>query len=230
MVGVCPLSGLARRRAALRSVTMSCGFTQVNGQTAEMTQPGKPPGRAASWTRPTGPARTAGAATRGHTATQAGIRGVCRSPGAEHVRSSARFAQLCAGATGIGERPFAKGRPLGPGHLLTLSSAEPTLARVKQGAAPGDPDMTTKLQVVPARRRRVVRPVRGKAVQIIAARGKQVVDTCCSKGDDRSGLMSGDHLQATIKGICPAKGDALTPNRRCPILLPEEEGASARCV
>lgn len=88
--------------------------------------------------------------------------------------------------------------------------------------------MTTDLNVVPARCGRAVRVAKGKAIQIINTHGKQVVDTWCFNQDDLSEFMSMEHLHATIQGIFPAKGDALTTNRRRPILHLEEDTSPGR--
>ncbi|MFZ3582114.1 DUF1989 domain-containing protein, partial [Loktanella sp. DJP18] len=88
--------------------------------------------------------------------------------------------------------------------------------------------MTTDLQIVPARRGRAVRVAKGKAIQIINTHGKQVVDTWCFNADDMSEFMSMEHLHATIEGIFPAKGDALTTNKRRPILHLEEDTSPGR--
>ena len=88
--------------------------------------------------------------------------------------------------------------------------------------------MTKELQVVPARRGRAVRVARGKAIQIINTHGSQVVDTWCFNADDLSEFMSMEHLHATIQGIFPAKGDALSTNRRRQILLLEEDTSPGR--
>ena len=53
-----------------------------------------------------------------------------------------------------------------------------------------DCDMTTDLQVVPARRGRAVRLKKGQAIQIINTPGQQVVDTWCFNADDLSEFMS----------------------------------------
>jgi uncharacterized protein YcgI (DUF1989 family) len=55
-----------------------------------------------------------------------------------------------------------------------------------------------------------------------------VVDTWCFNADDLSEFMSMEHLHATLQGIFPAKGDALTTNRRRPILLLEEDTSPGR--
>jgi uncharacterized protein YcgI (DUF1989 family) len=89
-------------------------------------------------------------------------------------------------------------------------------------------EMMTDLQVVPARRGQAVRVAKGKAVQIINTHGKQVVDTWCFNADVLSEFMSMEHLHATIQGIIPAKGDALTTKRRPPILLLEEDTSPGR--
>jgi uncharacterized protein YcgI (DUF1989 family) len=89
-------------------------------------------------------------------------------------------------------------------------------------------DMMTDLQVVPARRGQAVRVAKGKAIQIINTHGKQVVDTWCFNADDLSEFMSMEHLHATLQGIFPAKGDALTTNRRRPILILEEDTSLGR--
>lgn len=91
---------------------MTFGCTQVNGQTAGMTQFGKLSCRAAPWKGSAGPART-DAAAPGGTLRRKPESGLCDRFGAACGRSSARLAQLCAGATGTGERPFAKGRLFG---------------------------------------------------------------------------------------------------------------------
>ena len=88
--------------------------------------------------------------------------------------------------------------------------------------------MMTDLQVVPARRGQAVRVAKGKAIQIINTYGKQVVDTWCFNADDLSEFMSMEHLHATLQGIFPAKGDALTTNRRRPILILEEDTSLGR--
>ena len=88
--------------------------------------------------------------------------------------------------------------------------------------------MMTDLQVVPARRGQAVRVAKGKAIQIINTHGKQVVDTWCFNADDLSEFMSMEHLHATLQGIFPAKGDALTTNRRRPILILEEDTSLGR--
>ena len=88
--------------------------------------------------------------------------------------------------------------------------------------------MMTDLQVVPARRSRAVRVAKGKAIQIINTHGQQVVDTWCFNADDLSEFMSMEHLHATLQGIFPAKGDALTTNRRRPILHLEEDTSPGR--
>jgi uncharacterized protein YcgI (DUF1989 family) len=51
-------------------------------------------------------------------------------------------------------------------------------------------DMSAELQVIPARRGRAVRLVRGQAIQIINTHGQQVVDTWCFNADDLSEFMS----------------------------------------
>jgi uncharacterized protein YcgI (DUF1989 family) len=89
-------------------------------------------------------------------------------------------------------------------------------------------EMMTDLQVVPARRGQAVRVAKGKAIQIINTHGKQVVDTWCFNADDLSEFMSMEHLHATLQGIFPAKGDALTTNRRRPILILEEDTSLGR--
>jgi uncharacterized protein YcgI (DUF1989 family) len=88
--------------------------------------------------------------------------------------------------------------------------------------------MTTDLTVVPARRGRAVHVAKGKAIQIINTHGKQVVDTWCFNADDLSEFMSMEHLHATLQGIFPTKGDALTTNRRRAILHLEEDTSPER--
>jgi uncharacterized protein YcgI (DUF1989 family) len=88
--------------------------------------------------------------------------------------------------------------------------------------------LTTDLQVVPARRGRAVHVAKGKAIQIINTHGQQFVDTCCFNADDLSEFMSMEHLHATLQGIFAAKGDALTTNRRRPILHLEEDTSPGR--
>ncbi|MBU2359968.1 MAG: urea carboxylase-associated family protein [Alphaproteobacteria bacterium] len=88
--------------------------------------------------------------------------------------------------------------------------------------------MLTDLMVVPARRGRAVRVAKGKAIQIINTHGQQVVDTWCFNAGDLSEFMSMEHLHATLQGIFPAKGDALTTNRRRLILLLEEDTSPGR--
>jgi len=89
-------------------------------------------------------------------------------------------------------------------------------------------DMTTDLQVVPARRGRAVRLAKGQAIQIINTHGQQVVDTWCFNADDLSEFMSMEHLHASLQGIFPARGDGLTTNRRRPILMLEQDISPGR--
>jgi uncharacterized protein YcgI (DUF1989 family) len=59
-------------------------------------------------------------------------------------------------------------------------------------------NVTTDLQVVPARRGRAVWVAKGKAIQIINTHGQQVVDTWCFNADDLSEFMSMEHLHGTL--------------------------------
>lgn len=92
----------------------------------------------------------------------------------------------------------------------------------------GNGDMTTDLQVVPARRGRAIRLAKGQAIQIINTHGQQVVDTWCFNADDLSEFMSMEPLHASLQGIFPATGDGLARNRRRPILVLEEDTSPGR--
>ena len=54
------------------------------------------------------------------------------------------------------------------------------------------------------------------------------MDTSCFNAYDLSEFMSMEHLHATLQGIFPAKGDALTTNRPRPILILEEDTSPGR--
>ena len=84
------------------------------------------------------------------------------------------------------------------------------------------------LHTIPARRGRAVRLKAGQAIEIINTHGSQVVDTWAFNAEDLSEFLSNEHMRPTLGHVHPRKGDALTTNRRRPILVLEEDTSPGR--
>jgi uncharacterized protein YcgI (DUF1989 family) len=76
----------------------------------------------------------------------------------------------------------------------------------------------SEASVLPARRGKAVRLVKGQALKIINTHGQQVVDSWAFNADDLGEFMSMEHLRQVINRIIPRPGDPLASNHRRPIL------------
>lgn len=79
---------------------------------------------------------------------------------------------------------------------------------------------------IPARRGKAARLNSGQSIRVINTHGAQVVDTWAFVADDMAEFMSMEHWRPMVRRIMPALGDALTTNKRRPILTLTEDTSS----
>jgi len=75
-----------------------------------------------------------------------------------------------------------------------------------------------ELQVIPARKGKAARVLKGQSIRLINTHGTQVVDTWAFNAHDLTERMSMEHTRAHLDKILPTIGESFVTNRRDPIL------------
>ncbi len=76
---------------------------------------------------------------------------------------------------------------------------------------------------IPARGGKAAKVAKGQAIKIINEHGHQVVDTWAFNAADISEFLSNEHMHQKLNSIFPKVGEPLFTNKRCPILIFEED-------